>query len=89
MDHNSRRLGNDSSLDNFGGHPDYSETQALVQTPALPPSTPAVAPTGAVRTHSRPSSAHPSEQVQDVLSKLGTLNDRHEKLKAVVEGLKV
>ncbi len=38
---------------------------------------------------SRVQSGHPSEQLQALLSKLGTLNDRHENLRAVVEELQV
>ncbi len=38
---------------------------------------------------SRVQSAYPSEQLKDVLSKLGTLNDRHERLKSIVEELQV
>jgi hypothetical protein len=35
------------------------------------------------------STQQPSQELQDLLNKLGTLNDRHEKLKDLVEKLQV
>ena len=52
------------------------------QTPVIPPIQ--SRPTTAVST-----SSHPTQSLQDVLQKLGTLNERHENLKALVDALRV
>ncbi|RNA31853.1 glutamine-rich 2-like isoform X4 [Brachionus plicatilis] len=38
---------------------------------------------------SRPSSHHPSKELQEILSKLGTLNERHEQLKDIVDQIRL
>ncbi|CAF0811876.1 unnamed protein product [Brachionus calyciflorus] len=62
--------------------PKQYETVSINEQNYIKEKTPSFTPS------SRPSSFHPSKELQDILSKLGTLNERHESLRDIVDKLR-